>query len=216
MGLDPWTDVLLQGKKERMNKELDVAQIQEAVRKKYAEVSRSAQDKFQYPTGRSGTEALRYDPSVFGHLPDELVESYCGVGNPFSLGPIKPGETILDVGCGAGIDLIVASRLVGPAGQVRGIDLTPEMVERAQVNLERADVDNGEVRVAGSEAIPYADTTFDVVISNGVLNLLPLKEQSFREIYRVLKPNGRLQFADIVLKEDLPEEEANSLEAWSD
>lgn len=199
-----------------MTKELDVGQIQEAVRKKYAEVSCSTEGKFQYPTGRAGVEALRYDPSVVGPLPDELVESYCGVGNPFSLGPIKPGETILDVGCGAGIDLIVASRLVGSAGQVRGIDLTAGMIERAQVNLTRAEVDNGEVRLAGSEAIPYGDGTFDVVISNGVLNLSPLKEQSFREIYRVLKPNGRLQFADIVLKEDLPEEVANSLEAWSD
>lgn len=199
-----------------MTKELDVTQIQEAVRKKYAEVSRSVEGKFQYPTGRTGVEALGYDPSFLGHLPDELVESFCGVGNPFSLGPIKLGESILDVGCGAGFDLIVASRLVGPTGLVCAVDLTPEMVERAQTNLRRAGVSNGQVHCAGSEEIPYADSTFDVVISNGVLNLSPEKETSFSEIYRVLKPHGRLQFADIVLKEDLPSQVATSLEAWSE
>ncbi len=199
-----------------MAKELDVTQIHEAVRKKYAEVSCSAEGKFQYPTGKAGVEALGYDPSLFGDLPDELVESFCGVGNPFSLGPIKPGGIVLDVGCGAGFDLIIASRLVGPTGQVSGIDLTPEMVERAQTNLGKAGVSNGQVDCAGSEAIPYADSTVDVVISNGVLNLSPEKEISFSEIYRVLKPNGRLQFADIILKENLPEKVATSLEAWSE
>lgn len=199
-----------------MTKKPDVTQIQEAVRKKYAEVSCSAEGKFQYPTGRAGVGALGYDPSLLGDLPDELVESFCGVGNPFSLGSIKLGETILDVGCGAGFDLIIASRLVGPTGQVSGVDLTPEMVERARTNFGKAGVSKGQVHCVGSEAIPYADSTFDVVISNGVLNLSPEKERSFGEIYRVLKPNGRLQFADIVLKEDLPAEVANSLEAWSD
>ncbi|MFQ5846945.1 MAG: methyltransferase domain-containing protein [Candidatus Methylomirabilales bacterium] len=199
-----------------MAKDLNVTQIQEAVQKKYAAVSQSAEGRFQYPTGRAGVEALGYDLSLVGQLPDEVVESFCGVGNPFSLGAFRPGETILDVGCGAGFDLIVASYLVGPSGQVCGIDLTPEMVERARMNLKRAGVSNGQVHRAGSEAIPYADGTFDVVISNGVLNLSPLKETSFEEIYRVLKPHGRLQFADIVVKADLPAEVATSLEAWSE
>lgn len=199
-----------------MAKELDVTQIREAVRKKYAEVSRSAEGKFQYPTGKAGVVALGYDPSFLGDLPDELVESFCGVGNPFSLGAIEPGETVLDVGCGAGLDLIVASRLVGPTGQVCGIDLTPEMVGRAQTILKKAGVSNAQVYCSGSEAIPHADSTFDVVISNGVLNLSPEKERSFTEIYRVLKPHGRLQFADIVLKENLPAKVAYSLEAWSE
>lgn len=199
-----------------MTKELDVRVIQDAVRKKYAGAAHSAEGKFKYLTGRAGAIALGYDPPVVGDMPDELLESFCGVGNPFSLGPINPGEVILDVGCGAGFDLIVASRFVGKTGRVCGIDLTPEMVERARMNLRRAGVSNGAVHLAGSEAIPYDDSTFDVVISNGVLNLSPLKERSFQEIYRVLKPNGRLQFADIVLKLDLPAEMINSLEAWSD
>jgi len=199
-----------------MTKELDVRVIQEAVRRKYAEAAHSAEGKFKYLTGRASAIALGYDPSVVWDMPDELLESFCGVGNPFSLGPINPGEVILDVGCGAGFDLIVASRFVGKTGRVCGIDLTPEMVERARMNLRRAGVPNGAVHLAGSEAIPYDDSTFDVVISNGVLNLSPLKERSLQEIYRVLKPNGRLQFADIILKLDLPTEMFNSLEAWSD
>jgi arsenite methyltransferase len=201
---------------ERVAQELNVTAIQDAVRKKYAEVSCSAEGKFQYPTGRAGVLALAYDPSVMREMPDEVLEAFCGVGNPFSLGSINRGETLLDVGCGAGIDLIAASRLIGATGQICGIDLTPEMVERAQTNLRRAGVHNGEVRVAEAEAIPYADCTFDVVISNGVLNLSPLKKESFSEIFRVLRPGGRLQCADIVLREHLPAEMAGSLEAWSD
>ena len=199
-----------------MAQELNVTAIQDAVRKKYAELSCSAEGKFQYPTGRAGVLALAYDPSVIREIPDEVLETFCGVGNPFSLGSINRGETLLDVGCGAGIDLIAAPRFIGATGQICGIDLTPEMVERAQTNLRRAGVHNGEVRVAEAEAIPYADCTFDVVISNGVLNLSPLKKESFGEIFRVLRPGGRLQFADIVLREHLPAEMASSLEAWSD
>lgn len=199
-----------------MTKKFDVTEIQEAVRKKYGAVSQSARGRFQYPTAREGVVALEYDLSLIDDLPDEQIESFCGVGNPFSLGPINPGEAILDVGCGAGFDLIVASRLAGPRGRVCGVDLTPEMVDNARRNLRRAGVSNGRVLCAGAEAIPYAESTFDVVISNGVLNLSPAKEESFSEIYRILKPDGRLQFADIVLKEDLPLEVANSLEAWSE
>jgi arsenite methyltransferase len=191
-------------------------EIQQAVRKKYAEVSCSAAGRFRYPTGKAGAIALGYDLSALSDLPDDVFNTFCGVGNPFALGPIQPGEKVLDVGCGAGLDMILARRLVGPIGRVCGIDLTPEMVEKAQANFVRARADNASAVVAGSDAIPYDDDTFDVVISNGVLNLSPLKERSLQEIFRVIKPNGRLQFADIVLNEDLPAEMTNSLEAWSD
>ena len=191
-------------------------EIQRAVRAKYAEISCSAAGRFRYPTGRAGAIALGYDLSVLSDLPDDVLDTFCGVGNPFALESIHSGEKVLDIGCGAGLDMILASRLVGPAGRVCGIDLTPEMVEKARANFVRAGVNNANAVVAGSEAIPYDNDTFDVVISNGVLNLSPLKERSFREIFRVLKPGGRLRFADIILKEDLPAELANSLEAWSD
>lgn len=191
-------------------------EIQRAVRAKYAEISCSAAGRFRYPTGRAGAIALGYDLSVLSDLPDDVLDTFCGVGNPLALESIHSGEKLLDIGCGAGLDMILASRLVGPAGRVCGIDLTPEMVEKARANFVRAGVNNANAVVAGSEAIPYDNDTFDVVISNGVLNLSPLKERSFREIFRVLKPGGRLRFADIILKEDLPAELANSLEAWSD
>jgi arsenite methyltransferase len=191
-------------------------EIQRAVRKKYAEVSGSAAGRFRYLTGKAGAAALGYDLSVLSDLPDTVFDAFCGVGNPFTLGSLRSGETILDVGCGTGLDMILASRLVGATGRVRGIDLTPEMVEQARANLVRAGASNADAAVAGSEAIPYDDDTFDVVTSNGVLNLSPLKKQSLHEIFRVLKPGGRLQFADIVLNEDLPAEMTNSLEAWSD
>jgi len=198
-----------------MADQIDVTKIQEAVRKKYAEVSNTATGKFNYPTGRDGAILQGYDPAVIQSMPDELIRSFCGVGNPFTLGAINSGETILDVGCGAGFDLIVASRMVGQNGNVCGIDLTPEMAEKAKSNLKQYGVQNFDVQVAGAESIPYPDSTVDVVISNGVLNLSPLKERSFREIYRVLRPNGRLQFADIILKEDCAGAMCSTLEAWS-
>ncbi len=198
-----------------MAAQIDENKIQDAVRQRYAQVSKSALGKFNYPTGRDGAIQQGYDPLITESMPAELIESFCGVGNPFKLGAIKPGEALLDVGCGAGFDLIVASRMVGEDGKVCGIDLTPEMAEKAKSNLERYGVQNYDVRTAGAEHIPYSDETFDIVISNGVLNLSPLKEKCFREIYRVLKPDGRLQFADIVLKEDCAGAMCSTLEAWS-
>ncbi len=194
---------------------IDEKKIQDAVREKYAEVSKSAVGKFNYPTGRDGAIQQGYDPTIIQSMPEELIESFCGVGNPFKLGAIRSGETVLDVGCGAGFDMIVASRMIGQQGKVCGIDLTPEMAEKAKSNLNQYGVQNYDVQVAGGESIPYPDNTFDVVISNGVLNLSPLKEKCFREIYRVLKSNGRLQFADIVLKQDCGGAMCSTLEAWS-
>jgi SAM-dependent methyltransferase len=198
-----------------MAAELDVRAIQEAVRKRYADVAQSAAGQFGYPTGRAGAMQLGYEPVLLGEMPDAVLASFCGVGNPFALGAIHPGEMVLDVGCGAGFDVIVASRLVGQTGRVYGIDLTPEMVARAQHNLQYAGVHHARVVQACAEALPYTTGIFDVVLSNGVLNLSPLKRQSFREMARVLKPGGRLQWADIVLQETLPAEVADNLDAWA-
>ena len=195
--------------------EIDSVAIREAVRKKYAEVAQSADGKFMYPTGRQGALTLHYDPAILAGLSDEALGSFCGVGNPFALGPIMGGESVLDVGCGAGFDMIVASRLIGDTGKICGIDMTRQMAERARLNLRRAGVTHGEVQVSGAESIPYRDASFDVVISNGVINLSPAKDEVFKEIHRVLRPGGRLQFADIVMNEALPADVASSLEAWS-
>jgi ubiquinone/menaquinone biosynthesis C-methylase UbiE len=159
---------------------------------------------------------MGYDLSVIETLPSDILKSFCGVGNPFSLGPVHAGETILDIGCGTGFDLINAGHLTGPGGKVCGIDLTPEMVKKARENMERVQLLNAEIKHAESDSIPYNDNTFDVVISNGALNLTPFKEKSFKEIYRVLKSNGRFQFADIVLRQELPSRIADSPQAWSD
>ncbi len=189
--------------------------IRAAIREKYAEVAISADGKFGYPTGRSGAEALAYDSGIISQAPSRLLESFCGVGNPFLLGEISPGESVLDFGCGAGFDLYVSSLLVGKEGRVCGVDLTQEMVTLATGNLAAAGSANFEVKKIESEEIPYPENFFDVVISNGVINLSPRKSVCFRELYRVLKPGGRIQFADVILESDMPAELAASPEAWS-
>jgi arsenite methyltransferase len=190
--------------------------IHAAILKRYRQVAGSAEGCFKYPTGREGAAFLGYDSAVLDRAPGYMLESFCGVGNPFSLGEIKAGESVLDVGCGAGFDLYIAASMVGESGSVTGIDMTPEMVAASRENIRRAELSNVVVREAASESLPFGPAAFDVVISNGVLNLSQHKQKSFKEIYRALRPGGRLQFADIVLDEDLPQGEASSLEAWSD
>lgn len=193
----------------------DTETIKTAIRKKYAAVSVAASGKFEYPTGKEGAGALGYDAAILQSAHPGLLESFCGVGNPFSLGEIRGGDTVLDFGCGAGFDMFVACRLVGEKGFVHGTDLTQEMVDRAKENLKRSGAANFEIRIIDSETVPYQDNMFDVVISNGVINLSLNKKNTFEEIYRVLKPGGRLQFADVVLEKDLPAELAGSAEAWT-
>ncbi len=193
----------------------DQREIQSAIRDKYRKVAHSAEGMFKYATGTQGTRALGYDSKVIADAPSRLLRSFCGVGNPFALGAIRRGKTVLDVGCGAGFDLYVASRKVGDAGRVLGVDLTPDMVSVATDNIARSGLMNVEVRQGSSEALPYERESIDVVISNGVFNLSPRKRLSFEEVFRVTKPGGRLQFADIVLNDDLPGDVVGSLEAWS-
>ncbi len=170
---------------------------------------------FSYVTGWQGAELLGYDRNILKKVPKDLLNSFCGVGNPFALGKIKTDDTVLDVGCGAGFDLFVAARLTGPTGKVCGIDLNWQMLEKSKKVFAGLGVREIETKHVCSDEIPYSNSTFDVIISNGVINLSPDKPQLFKEIYRVLKPEGSLQFADMVQNGALPPQMAGSLEAWS-
>jgi ubiquinone/menaquinone biosynthesis C-methylase UbiE len=178
-------------------------------------VAISSEGKFKYPTGKAGAEALGYDPRFILEAPASLLRSFCGVGNPFAEGGILPGSNVLDVGSGAGFDLYIAMRMTGDSGRVCGIDLTREMVDSARKNLAECGMSSIELIYVSSDEIPYSDNTFDTVISNGVINLSPCKQELFQEIFRVLKNRGKLQFADVVLEKELPGTLAGSLEAWS-
>jgi ubiquinone/menaquinone biosynthesis C-methylase UbiE len=142
------------------------------------------------------------------------VSSYCGVGNPFSLGPINRGETVLDIGCGAGVDTVVAAKMVGPEGRVIGIDMTPGMLARARKNLQGTSIQNVSFHRASAEDLPFPDESFDVVISNGVFNLIPDKARALEEVFRVLKPHGRMMMADQILTGVLPSDIKARIESW--
>jgi SAM-dependent methyltransferase len=188
------------------------ASVRSAVRRKYAQVAVSPEGRFRYPTGRAGAEALGYGEEWLRDAPREAVEGFCGVGDPLALGPVREGEAVLDVGCGAGLDLWRAARLVGPRGRACGVEPSPEMAARARRALGGAGV---EVLEGAAEAIPCPDAAFDVVLSNGALNLSPDKEGALAELRRVLRPGGRLQVADMVLREELPAGERDA-RAWSE
>ena len=190
-------------------------EVHHKVRRRYAEISCSIKDRFKYPTGREGAIRLGYDVSVLKNITEDILESFCGVGNPFSIGLIHRGETVLDIGCGGGVDVIIARRHTDAGGYVYGIDLVPEMAKKAQRNIMNMSLTHCGILCAGSEALPFDRETFDVVISNGAVYLSPLKERTLQEIYRVLKPGGRLQFADVVMKDDLPEEVIRLFDGWS-
>lgn len=195
--------------------EIERRTIQEGIHRKYAEVAQAGTACcFRYPTGKEGMLRLGYSEEILQGIPDSILASFCGVGNPFSLGPLTPGETVLDIGCGAGVDSLVAARLVGPRGRVVGVDVTVEMLSRARANLELTGLANVSFKPASAEALPFLDREFDVVISNGVFNLTVDKEQALREAHRVLKPGGRLMLADMILVQELPSDKVKRVENW--
>jgi arsenite methyltransferase len=189
--------------------------IAEGIRGKYVRVAVSPEGLFRYPTGRAGLAALHYDPQLIRALPGSVVDAYCGVGNPFTLGPVRAGDAILDIGCGAGVDTIIAARLTGPSGSATGLDMVPEMVARAQENARLAGASNVDFRSGSAEELPFPDNSFEVVISNGVFNLIVDKARALGEVYRVLKPGGRFLLADQILAGELPKETKARIENWA-
>ena len=193
----------------------DRKKIYKAIHRKYKKVAKNPTGLFKYPTGRAGLEALQYPSKLINALPEAVTDSYCGVGNPFSLGPIDQGEAVLDIGCGSGVDAIFTAMITGPSGKVVGIDLTPEMLKRAKENLSLTELKNITFEEAGADNLPFADQNFDVVISNGALNLVPDKSMALSEVFRVLKPGGRLMLADQILIGELPKEKKQIIKSWS-
>jgi SAM-dependent methyltransferase len=173
--------------------------IFQGIRGKYAHVAQSPQGLFRFPTGREGLEALGYPRPYLGCLPGPVLESYCGVGNPFSLEPPARGEDILDIGCGGGVDTLLAALMAGPRGRACGVEPVPEMLARALANLEASGLANASFFPAPADDLPFPDASFDLVISNGALNLVPDKARALAEAWRVLRHGGRLQIADQVL-----------------
>lgn len=190
--------------------------IEEGIRQRYAAAAQNPEGRFRFPTGKAGLEALRYDRSVVGTLPDEVLASYCGVGQPFILDRIEQGESVLDVGCGAGVDTIIAGAMTGPHGKAAGIDFVPEMVQRAKQNLQKAKLENVTFEQGSGENLPFENESFDCVISNGAFNLIPDKAKALREAFRVLKRNGKIMIADQVLTRGLlSSRPAEIVETWA-
>jgi len=192
----------------------DKKRIEESIRGKYAKVAKSPEGLFKYPTGLAGLRALDYDSKLTEALPEAIAASYCGVGNPFTLGHIGEGEAVLDIGCGAGVDTIVAAMMVGPTGRVIGIDPVPEMLAQARENAKMIGLKNVTYVETSAEKMPFSDGDFDVVISNGVFNLIPDKVSALAEAVRVLKPGGRFMIADQVLVGQLPKDKKARIKSW--
>jgi SAM-dependent methyltransferase len=194
---------------------VDSDALREEVREKYQEVATKPDGEFHFHTGRGLAELCGYDPALVDPLPDAAVEAFAGVACPFALRALTAGERVVDVGSGAGMDSLLAATIVGPEGRVVGVEMTPEMLARAQQVARTIGVSNVEFRPGVAEELPIEDGWADVVISNGVLNLVADKQRAFREIWRVLRPGGVLQFADIATGRPVPEEALNDIDLWA-
>jgi arsenite methyltransferase len=194
---------------------VDVETLKCEIKKTYASVSDEPDKDFIFPTGRAWALDLGYPADLLERVPDSAAESFAGVANPFSLGPLEPGERVLDVGSGAGTDSLVAAQMVDPGGHVTGIDMTPEMLTKARASAAAMGVSNVEFLEGEAERLPFPDETFDVVSSNGVIDLIPDKDAVFAEIFRVLEPGGRIQIADVTIQVPVSEEGKRKIDLWT-
>jgi arsenite methyltransferase len=193
---------------------VDVDVLREEIEKTYTDVSTEPGKDFLFPTGRGWAEDLGY-PSELARVPERSVESFAGVANPHVLGRIEAGQVVLDLGCGAGTDLLIAAQMVGPEGRAIGIDMTPTMLERARESATEMGLENVELHQGLIESLPVPDESVDVVISNGVIDLVPDKDAVFAEIDRVLRPGGRLQVADVIIHTEVSEDARKRIDLWT-
>jgi len=194
---------------------LDVGTLREAIREEYAEVANYPTKGFHFHTGRPLARILEYRDEWLEGIPESSIESFAGTGNPFTLGELRPGERAVDVGCGAGMDSLIAGEMVGPEGRVIGVDMTPLMLEKARAAAEEGELGTVEFHQSYAEELPVPDGWADVVISNGVLNLMPDKAAVLEEMVRVLKPDGRLQIGDILVQKAVPESAKRKIDLWT-
>ncbi len=195
---------------------LDVDTLRQAIQEEYAEVASHPEKGFHFHTGRPLARMLEYADEWLEGIPEHSIESFAGTGNPFSLGELRSGERVVDVGCGAGIDSLIAAKKVGTEGRVIGVDMTPSMLEKACRAAKEAGLANVvEFREGYAETLPVDDGWADVVISNGVLNLMPDKAAALEEMSRVLKPGGRLQIGDILVQKAVPESAKREIDLWT-
>jgi len=194
--------------------EMTPEDIRLAVKEKYGQVASTPWTKFNFPVGRKFAESVGYSQELLDKLPVSMWESFTGAGNPQPYINIKPGEEVLDLGCGAGLDLYLYAQATGPDGKVYGLDISEEMIAKARHNMETLNVQNVEFLCAPADKIPLLDNSIDLVTANGIYNLSPNKTAVMREVARVLRPGGRTIFAEIVLEAPLPEEIRKNIDDW--
>jgi arsenite methyltransferase len=200
---------------DKMTALIDLNLLRDAIQEEYDQVACEPDRGFHFHTGRSLARMLKYDEEWLENIPEAAIESFAGTGNPFSLGTLKPGEYIVDVGSGAGIDSLIAAKMVAPEGQVVGIDMTPAMLEKARRSATEAGFDNVDFRQGYAEELPVESAWADRVISNGVLNLIPDKLAGLKEMARVVKPGGRLQIGDILVQKEVPDSAKSDIDLWT-
>lgn len=193
---------------------LDIETLKSEIKKTYTRVSAEPDQDFIFPTGRGWAQALDYPPEL-EHLPESAVESFAGLSNPWQLGRLAVGEHVLDVGSGSGTDSLIAAQMVGPEGRVVGVDMTTKMLEKARASAAELGVSNVEFVEGEAERLPFEAESFDVVISNGVIDLIPDKDAVYAEIFRVLKPGGRIQIGDVTIQRPVSDESKGNIDLWT-
>jgi SAM-dependent methyltransferase len=194
---------------------VDVDVLRAEIRKTYTDVSTDQAKEQIFPTGRAWARELGYPEPELSRVPDGSVESFAGVANHWTLGRVEPGEMVLDLGCGAGTDLLIAAQMTGSTGRVIGVDMTSAMLDQVRTSADQMSVTNLELHESLIESLPLEDASVDVVISNGVIDLVPDKEAVFDEIDRVLRPGGRLQIADVVIHQEVSEDARKRIDLWT-